>query len=172
MKSNWVMRALIFATAFVCTFEAIAQTSNGRAVPQRGAQPLGQSGNSQITPTMTDSEINEEALRNTQRLLRDPNERQNAIANDPTALQADQRARQLLGPNSEKAYELSAQLMQTIVRETNGDPQKMQKLILELQSNPHALEKFLTPAQRDMIRQMASDVEKSKRLPPSGGSER
>lgn len=172
LRALQIMIATLTTTVSTAvSLDALAQ--NAGHSPPRGAQPLVRSGSAvppTVAPTMTDAQINAEALRNTQQLLRNPSEREKAIANDPKAVEADSKAKQLLGPNTEKAYELSAQLMQTIVAETNGDPQKMQQLMQELQSNPHALEKYLTPAQRDMIRQMASDVEKSKGLAPASGS--
>ncbi len=164
------LQILIAALTATVSLDVLAQTVGHS--PTRGAQPMrsGRAVQPTMAPAMTDVEVNAEALRNTQQMLRNPAEREKAMANDPTALQADSKAKQILGPNTEKAYELSAQLMQTIVAETNGDPKKMQQLMQELQSNPHALEKYLTPAQRDMIRQMASDVEKSKGLAPASGA--
>jgi len=164
MKFGLTTAVLILTGAAVLqpvTTQAQATTPQVQA---RGAQPLN------ATATKTDAQINAEALRKTQDLLRNQAERQKAIANDPKAQSVDSNAKALLGANTEKAYELSAQLMERIVAETGGDPQKMQKLILDLQSNPQSLEKYLSPAQRDLIRQMASDVEKSKGLPPAGGS--
>lgn len=164
MKFGLTTAVLILTGAAVLqpvTTQAQATTPQVKA---RGAQPL------DATTTKTDAQINAEALRKTQDLLRNQAERQKAIANDPKAQSVDSNAKALLGANTEKAYELSAQLMERIVAETGGDPQKLQKLILDLQSNPQSLEKYLSPAQRDLIRQMASDVEKSKGLPPAGGS--
>lgn len=168
MKFGLTTAVLILTGAAVLqpvTTQAQATTPQVQA---RGAQPLNATPNA--TTTKTDAQINAEALRKTQDLLRNQAERQKAIANDPKAQSVDSNAKALLGANTEKAYELSAQLMERIVAETGGDPQKMQKLILDLQSNPQSLEKYLSPAQRDLIRQMASDVEKSKGLPPAGGS--
>lgn len=129
----------------------------------KGAKPIG-------AQPMTEQQINQKALQQTQELLINRGERQKVLNADPAAKANDAKVQQLLGKDSQKAYELSAQLMSTIVAQTGGDPQKMQQLVLELQSNPHALEKLLTPLQRDQIRQMASDLEARKgSAPVSGG---
>lgn len=146
----------------VAAILSVGLTSEAQTVP-KGAQPIG-------TKTMTEQQINQQALQQTQDLLINPAERQKALNADPAAKANDAKVQQLLGADSQKAYELSAQLMSTIVAQTGGDPQKMQQLMLELQSNPHALEKLLTPSQRDQIRKMASDLEARKgSAPVSGG---
>lgn len=146
----------------VASILTVGLTSEAQTVP-KGAQPNG-------TKTMTEQQINQQALQQTQDLLINPAERQKALNADPAAKANDAKVQQLLGKDSQKAYELSAQLMSTIVAQTGGDPQKMQQLMLELQSNPHALEKLLTPSQRDQIRKMASDLEARKgSAPVSGG---
>lgn len=146
----------------VASVLTVGLTSEAQTV-SKGAKPIG-------TKTLTEQQINEQALQQTQDLLVNPAERQKALNADPAAKANDAKVQQLLGADSQKAYELSAQLMSTIVAQTGGDPQKMQQLMLELQSNPHALEKLLTPTQRDQIRKMASDLEARKgSAPVSGG---
>lgn len=146
----------------VASILTVALTSEAQSIP-KGAQPMG-------AQPMTEQQINQQALQQTQDLLINPAERQKALNADPAAKANDAKVQKLLGADSQKAYELSAQLMSTIVAQTGGDPQKMQQLMLELQSNPHALEKLLTPAQRDQIRKMASDLEARKgSAPVSGG---
>jgi hypothetical protein len=146
----------------VASVLTVALTSEAQGIP-KGAQPMG-------AQPMTEQQINQQALQQTQELLINPAERQKALNVDPAAKANDAKVQKLLGADSQKAYELSAQLMSTIVAQTGGDPQKMQQLMLELQSNPHALEKLLTPAQRDQIRKMASDLEARKgSAPVSGG---
>lgn len=164
--TNNLVTAILLGLFLVGPDISLAQGTHAQPITTRGAQPI----KGQTDSVMTDAQINAEALSNTQSMLRNPSERQKALANDPKAQASDNKVRSLLGPNTEKAYEISAQLMERIVSETGGDPQKMQRLMLELQSNPQSLEKYLTPAQRDMIRQMASDVEKSKGFAPASGS--
>lgn len=174
--TNSMGSATLIAAALAFAGSGFAQTAQAQNVQTptvvRGAQPLTGSANGGVPAPqpMTDAQINSEALNKTQNLLRNPGERQKAMANDPKAQAADSKVKALLGPNTEKAYEISAQLMERIVAETGGDPVKMQNLMLELQGNPRALEKYLSPAQRDMIRQMASDVEKSKGMAPANGA--
>lgn len=157
--SNLTCSLTVIGVASILTVGLTSQAQTG----VKGAQPMG-------AQPMTEQQINQQALQQTQDLLVNPAERQKAINADPKAKANDAKVQQLLGADSHKAYELSAQLMSTIVAQTGGDPQKMQQLMLELQSNPHALEKLLTPAQRDQIRKMASDLEARKgSAPVSGG---
>lgn len=134
-----------------------------------GAKPISPSNQIyQLTP-----QERAESVQRTQNMLRSPTERQQAINADQSgaARKADDTTRKLLGnQNTEKAYSLSADLLQQFVAQTGGDPEKLQALILELQSNPHALEKYLSPAQREQIRGMASDIEKSQGAAPAAGS--
>lgn len=135
-------------------------------VATKGAQPLP----AHPQKVMSEAEINQMALQQTQQVLTNPEERRKALQADPQAAANDAKVQKVLGAGTQEAYELSSQLMSTIVAQTGGDPQKMQQLMLELQSNPHALEKLLTPAQREQIRRMASDLEARKgSAPVSGG---
>ncbi len=163
--ASWIRTSAmtISLTAFgVASILSVGLTSEAQTT-NKGAQPLAP------PKVMTEQEINQQALQQTQNVLVNPAERQKALQADPKAAANDAKVQQLLGSDTQKAYELSAQLMSTIVAQTGGDPQKMQQLMLELQSNPHALEKLLTPAQRDQIRQMASDLEARKGSAPIGG---
>lgn len=166
--ANWYRTAkLTFSlTAIgVASVLTVALSSEAQQSAVKGAQPM-------LAQPMTEQQVNQQALQQTQDLLTNPAERQKAINADPKAKANDASVQKLLGVDSQKAYELSAQLMSTIVAQTGGDPQKMQQLMLELQSNPRALEKLLTPAQRDQIRKMASDVEARKGSAPVSGGDK
>lgn len=128
----------------------------------RGAQPLpDKSGHDAAT---------EQALRQTQQGLTDPSERAKLLKADPRAQANDEKVKAALGGQSESAYQLSSQLMETIVQKTGGDPAKMQALINQMLRDPHSIEQHLTPAQREQIRKMASDIEAQKGHPAASGS--
>lgn len=167
MASGYRTSRLTFSLTLIGAVSVltVGLTSNAQTIAQtgaKGAQPMG-------AQPMTEQQINQQALQQTQEVLINPAERQKALNADPKAKATDSKVQQLLGADTQKAYELSSQLMSTIVAQTGGDPQKMQQLMLELQSNPHALEKLLTPAQRDQIRKMASDLEAKKGSAPVHG---
>jgi hypothetical protein len=163
MASGYLTSRSKFSLALIGAVSVLtfSLTSQAQTVV-KGAQPMG-------AQPMTEQQINQQALQQTQGLLVNPAERKIILDADPKAKAADSKVQQLLGQDSQKAYELSAQLMSTIVAQTGGDPKKMQQLVLELQSNPHALEKLLTPTQRDQIRKMASDLEAKKGSAPVNG---
>ena len=112
----------------------------------------------------------QEALRETQAALTNPAERLKILRADPKADAMDAKIRSQLGSQTEGAYALSSQLMETLVQKTNGDPVKMQEIMTQLMSNPQLLEQYLTPAQREQIHKMAGDMEAKKGHAPAGGS--
>lgn len=123
----------------------------------RGAQP------------MPDA-ATEQALRQTQRGLTNPAERASLLKADPAAQAHDAKVKTMLGSGSEGAYQLSSQLMETLVQKTGGDPVKMQEIVNQMMKDPKTIEQYLTPAQRDQIRRMAGDIESQKGLPRATGS--
>ena len=103
----------------------------------------------------------EEGLKQTKEMLRDPSKRQDAIKGDPKATEMDQKVDALAGGSGTKGdmYELAAQLMDKIAAETNGDPQKMQALILEAQKNPEAFyKKYFSAEQKAKVRGIATKI--------------
>ncbi len=130
-----------------------------------GAQPMGTS------PATSASEpATQEALRKTQESLTNPAARKEMLKGDSKGQAQDAKVRQMLGTNTEGAYKLSAEVLEKIVVEAGGDATKMQAIVNQLMSNPQSLEKYLTPAQRDEIRRMATDLEKKKGSAPASGS--
>lgn len=137
----------IFIAQLVMNSMAHAQSSG------RGAQPL--------------DAASTEALQKTQNLLFNPEQRAQAMKNDPKALANDAKVKSSLGDQTQPAYELSAQVLETIVKKTNGDPRQMQEIVNQLMTNPQLLEQYLTPQQRDQIRSMASQIEKQQGHAPT-----
>lgn len=114
----------------------------------------------------------EQALRETQRGLTHPGERAKMIQGDSKAEAHDIKVKSMLGNQSEGAYQLSSGVLETIVQQSGGDHAKMQEIISKLLANPQALEEYLTSAQREQIRTMASEMEKQKELAPAQGAEK
>src|SRR3954471_101737 len=101
-----------------------------------------------------------EGLSKTQEVLRDPKKRQEAIKGDKKAEEADARVQRLSGSpeNTQKMYEISADIMENITKQSGGDPQKMQKLLEEAQKDPEAFYKSLTPEQRGQIQKLSGEI--------------
>jgi hypothetical protein len=106
----------------------------------------------------------QESLLKTQQMLTNPQQRQQAIAGDKKAQETDKKVQNLLGPDQEKAYEISAQVLQVLVDRSNGDPAQMQNLMNQLMANPALLEQYLTPENRQKITEMGKRIEAEKSL--------
>lgn len=110
------------------------------------------------------SETQRRALKQTQDLLNSPTHRENYLKQHGSARQVDDSLTGVTGGNNAQkqgTYELSSSIFATIVHKANGDPEKMKKIIFELQRNPESMKGLLTPAQREQLRQLASDIEKN-----------
>lgn len=103
-------------------------------------------------------------LQDTIKILTNSTLRQKEGLTTPEARAADAQAGDLVGTleNKEKLYELASSILETLVTEANGDPDKLQKLVEGLQKDPKSLEGKLSPQQRENLRQLAGNIEKSK----------
>jgi hypothetical protein len=106
----------------------------------------------------------EEALGQTMDLLRTPDKRNDEIKKDPKAKAADAQVKSLTGneANTEKLYELAAQVMQNLVQQSGGDTDKMMKIIEQAEKDPAGFAKTWTPEQQKLLKQLGQDIEKSK----------
>lgn len=127
----------------------------------KGAQPIDQG--------LLDS-ASQEALRKTQEGLTNPDARLKMLEGDAKGQEQDAKVRSMLGDQSEGAYQISSQVLETIVNQTKGDPTKMQELVNQMLKNPQMLEQYLSAQQRDQIRKMASEIEAKKGSAPVSGS--
>jgi hypothetical protein len=109
-------------------------------------------------------------LKDTKRMLLDPNERAKAIKGDARAEEAHAKAESLAGSqaNTEEMYAISAGLMDKITKETGGDPVKMQQLLNEAQKNPQAFyNRYMSDEERARVRSLSNDIQKrSPAAPP------
>jgi hypothetical protein len=105
----------------------------------------------------------QQGLKDTQRMLTNPGERNEAIKNDKKAKETDAKVEALTGggKNKEEIYDIASKVMETITVESKGDPEKMQQLLLEAQSNPQAFyNKYFSEADKARVRSLATDIEK------------
>jgi hypothetical protein len=106
----------------------------------------------------------EEALAKTMEVLRSPTERGVEIKGSKRAQDADLQVKAVGGnaQNTEKIYELAAQVMENLVKEGAGDPDKMMQILDQAQKDPSAFANRFTPAQKKLLKELAADIEKSK----------
>lgn len=110
----------------------------------------------------------EQALKETQDLLKNQEQRDKAVQSDPNAKATHSEVEKLSGSsqNTNAIYGLSAEIFESIARQSNGDPQVMQKLLQEAARNPEAFANSLTPAQREKLRGVAAGIEKKQNQSP------
>ncbi len=105
----------------------------------------------------------QQGLKDTQRLLTTPKERDAAIRNDPKAKETDDKVEALTGSgqNKEEIYGIASKVMEKITLESNGDARKMQELLMEAQRNPEAFyNKYFGSAEKERVRALANDIDK------------
>ncbi|MFL5815845.1 MAG: hypothetical protein ACJ763_19910 [Bdellovibrionia bacterium] len=107
-----------------------------------------------------------EALTKTQALLRDPQKRAQAAAANPQAQFVDKQTQALAGSaeNTNAIYDLSADIMESLVLKTNGDPAKMKELMDQAKNDPKGFTENLTPEQRQKLKEI------SQKIPVSGSA--
>jgi hypothetical protein len=96
------------------------------------------------------------ALKQTQQMMTDPNQRQKTLDTDPRAKAMDTAARQAVGDqNAADVYQLASELMGTLADESGGDPVKMMELLQQAQRDPQSMEGKFTPEQKAKIKAMS-----------------
>lgn len=106
-----------------------------------------------------------EALRKTQNVLVDKNEREKVKANDASLQKVDKDLESLVGKDGDKEalYKAASKIMNDLAQETNGDADKMQLIMQQAQKDPKGFyEKYLSGENKQMIRGIAEDIEKIK----------
>ena len=102
----------------------------------------------------------------TQELLRNKaaRDKANKTINAKAAQKADQFAGQTVGNNpeaKEQMYGLAADVFEILVKDANGDPEKMQEMLTQYLLNPAAFAAKLTPEQQAKLRNISGSVPKS-----------
>jgi len=103
----------------------------------------------------------DKSLMQTQDLLRNKDRRNNVIQESKEAQKADQRARSLLKTqeNVDKAYGMAAQMMESIMKEAEGDPMKAREILNKGLSNPGALAERMPAEFKEMLKEVGGSVE-------------
>ncbi|MFN8792489.1 MAG: hypothetical protein ACK5Y2_13625 [Bdellovibrionales bacterium] len=111
-----------------------------------------------------------DALRKTQEVLRNQEERHKAL-NSPEAVNSAARVNELAGgdPEIEQGiWELAADLMPLLHEASGGDPDKMKQILNEARLNPNSFINRFPSSQRSRLSELASKLaekEKKKKRP-------
>ena len=118
---------------------------------------------------ITYSQVNDEALSEAQKVLRSPTQRQEVISRDKKAQQADQIASEAVGNDpalKNEMYDLSADVLNHVMRMSGGDPAKAQELLMNAMKDPKKFMNSLPAADQAKVRDIANSVEKKKNPKP------
>lgn len=109
-----------------------------------------------------------EALLKTQTLLKNPGERQKAVEETPQAKWVNQQVESLAGSpeNTQAIFELSADILQTLVEKTHGDPNQMKALLDRAKNDPKGFAELLTEKQKKQLRRVSDRIPASKPQTP------
>lgn len=105
----------------------------------------------------------DDAMRDTQDLLKDQSKRQELFKKDSRARSADDKVQSLTGGDaaqSQQIYNISSDAFSAVMQSVGNDPNKMMELLQKAQGNPEAFYNSLPPDIKDKIRGVASDIEK------------
>ena len=103
----------------------------------------------------------EQALLQTQALLRDRKARAEAISKDPKAKKTDEQLKKLAGGSDsavDAIYDLSADIMETITRQAGGDSEKMRELLVDALRDPAKFVGKFSPEQKAKLGAIAGQV--------------
>lgn len=104
------------------------------------------------------------AVKQTQADLRDEKKREQLLKGNAEGQQADAKLDSLVMGNSavkNQMYDLSADLLDVLMKHAGNDPAKLQEALMKIQSNPEAFVKSLPPELRKkfdgIVRQVEAD---------------
>ena len=99
----------------------------------------------------------QKALQQTQQQLRDKNEREKAVNENEKTKAADAYIDQV-GINKDETYDLTADIMADLVKQTEGDPKKLQELMEQAKRDPAAFARSLSPENQRKIQDLAKPI--------------
>ncbi|MBY0471433.1 hypothetical protein K2X30_09720 [bacterium] len=100
------------------------------------------------------------ALEQTQKLLTNRAQRGEVIKDSPSARSVDQQVHTLTGnpQTADEVYQLSAAILEDLVKETGGDPVKMQAIVNGAQTNPNAFEHHISDQNRSALKTLERKI--------------
>lgn len=112
--------------------------------------------------SITDDQVNQSALKETQDVITDPARRIEVVKGSPRAQKIDDQVKQLMGHNAEDMYKTAADFLPYILQMGHGDPTKMVEFLTKATRDPASFANNLPPE----LKRKASDLaEKVKPLP-------
>lgn len=105
----------------------------------------------------------EDAMKDTQDLLKNQKKREEVFSKDAKARSADDKVQSLTGGDaaqSQEIYNISSDAFAAVMQSVGNDPNKMAELLQKAQGNPEAFYNSLPKDLRDKIRGVASDIDK------------
>jgi hypothetical protein len=111
-------------------------------------------------------EHDQKALKDTQELLTDKEQRREAVERNAKSRAADRNARDLFGGQmTDEVYALAADVFANVVKSANGDAKKMQEMMAEFRRNPAAFAASWTPEQKAKLKALAEKLGKPEMAP-------
>jgi hypothetical protein len=106
-------------------------------------------------------ESSEKALKQTQDLLTDRAKRNSAGDSSKDSQKVMNQVKQFAGSEAteDEIYELSSQIFERLVHQTNGDAQKLEELIAKFQKSPESFLKSFDEKESAKLRDIASKIE-------------
>ena len=107
----------------------------------------------------------QEALRKTQDVIRNPQKRNAVIQDDQKAMKAEEIVRQVMGENTDEIHHLSAEILEVIYKQADGDELKMQEIVNQASRNPAAFLQSLPEDYKNKVHSLAdkSPLQKNQR---------
>jgi hypothetical protein len=115
-----------------------------------------------MSSAQTDQAI-ENALKDTQDLLKDNSKRQELFKKDSNAKAADDQVQNVTGGDSaqsQEIYNISSDAFSAVMQSAGNDPNKVMEMLNKAKGDPKAFYDSLPAEIRNKIRGVASDIEK------------
>lgn len=108
--------------------------------------------------SMSDDQVNEVALRETQDTLTNPQKRIEIIRVNPQGKKIDDQVKELMGNNSENMYRTAADFLPYILQMGQGDPTKMAEFLTKATRDPASFAKSLPVNLKQKITDLSQQV--------------
>jgi hypothetical protein len=113
----------------------------------------------------------QDALAKTMELLVQPQVREKVIQGDSNAQYIDKQVKSIGGSeaNTQEIYELAADIFQSLITNSNGDPLAAMTELQKAKADPKAFASKLSPAQQAKLKKLAEKIN-SQQLKPQGSA--
>lgn len=112
----------------------------------------------QAQNSMSDDQVNQIALKETQETIARAEKRIEVIRASPQAKKVDDQVKELMGDNSEAIYRTAADFLPYILQMGQGDPTKMAEFLAKARRNPAAFMENLPTNLRQQVKDLSQQV--------------